>query len=76
MDYTYFLNAKPSIKLFVNIGEEEGIINLCSSYGCYDKTSTIELKKRGNCKTDMSVLQEGTPIIILVQSMRGTHSQF
>ena len=44
MDYTHFLNAKPSIKLFVNIGEEEGIINLCSSYGCYDKTSTIELK--------------------------------
>ena len=45
MDYTYFLNAKPSIKLLIRIGEEQGIINLCSSYGCYDKVSTIELKK-------------------------------
>lgn len=43
MDYTHFLNAKPSIKLTIECGGKHGVINLCSSYGCYDKTSSIEL---------------------------------
>ena len=43
MDYTHFLNAKPSIKLHIALAEKEGTINLCSSYGCYEKISNIEL---------------------------------
>lgn len=45
MDHTLFLNGKPSIKLRVEQGGSQGIINLCSTYGCFDKQSTIELKK-------------------------------
>jgi len=45
MDYTHFLNSKPSIKLLIHAGNKQGVINLCSSYGCYDKTSNIELIK-------------------------------
>lgn len=43
MDYTHFLNAKPSIKLTIECGGKHGVINLCSTYGCYDKTSNIPL---------------------------------
>ncbi|MBN2480677.1 MAG: hypothetical protein JXB19_02975 [Bacteroidales bacterium] len=43
MDYTHFLNAKPSIKLHIDLAGKHGIINLCSSYGCYEKISNIEL---------------------------------
>ncbi len=43
MDYTRFLNSKPSIKLHIVHGGQEGTINLCSAYGCYDKESNIDL---------------------------------
>lgn len=43
MDYTQYLNAKPSIKLNITHGGKEGVINLCSTYGCYDKVCNIEL---------------------------------
>ena len=43
MDYTNFLNAKPSIKLQIETKDQHGVIHLCSTYGCYDKTSNIEL---------------------------------
>lgn len=43
MDYTHFLNAKPSIKLTIECGGKHGVINLCSTYGCFDKTSNIPL---------------------------------
>lgn len=43
MDYTHFLNGKPSIKLTIECGGKHGVINLCSSYGCYDKVSKIDL---------------------------------
>jgi methionyl-tRNA synthetase len=43
MDYTHFLNAKPSIKLHIEIQGQSGSINLCSTYGCYEKSSNIEL---------------------------------
>ena len=43
MDYTQYLNAKPSIKVKIELGDQKGIINLCSTFGCYDKISTIEL---------------------------------
>ncbi len=43
MDYTRFLNAKPSIKLHIEHAGNQGVIHLCSSYGCYDKSSDIEL---------------------------------
>lgn len=45
MDYTQYLNAKPSIKLHVAHAGDEGVINLCSTYGCYDKLCSIELKE-------------------------------
>ena len=43
MDYTQYLNAKPSIRLNIAHGGREGVINLCSTYGCYDKICNIEL---------------------------------
>ncbi|MBN2273017.1 MAG: hypothetical protein JXR41_06520 [Bacteroidales bacterium] len=43
MDYTHFLNAKPSIKLHIEVKGQSGVINLCSTYGCYDKVSNVEL---------------------------------
>ena len=43
MDYTHYLNAKPSIKLHIEVKGQNGAINLCSSYGCYEKTSNVEL---------------------------------
>ena len=43
MDYTQFLNGKPSIKLHIELNNKEGSINLCSSYGCYEKTCNLEL---------------------------------
>jgi hypothetical protein len=43
MDHTLFLNAKPSIKVHVEMSGRQGTLNLCSSYGCFDKNSTIEL---------------------------------
>lgn len=43
MDYTQYLNAKPSIRLRIEIDNRSGILNLCSTYGCYDKTSSISI---------------------------------
>jgi len=43
MDYTHFLNAKPSIKLQIEVKGQKGNINLCATYGCYEKSGTIEL---------------------------------
>ena len=43
MDYTQYHNGKPSIKLLIDADEKSGTINLCSSYGCYEKSSTIDL---------------------------------
>ncbi len=43
MDYTQYLNAKPSIKLHISFRDQKGVINLCSTYGCYDKISSIDL---------------------------------
>jgi hypothetical protein len=45
MDHTLFLNAKPSIKVKVEMNGKQGILNLCSSYGCFDKQSNVELNK-------------------------------
>jgi len=45
MDHTTFLNAKPSIKLRVEQLGRQGSINLCSTYGCFDKQCTIELQQ-------------------------------
>jgi hypothetical protein len=43
MDHTMFLNAKPSIKIRVEFRGKQGIINLCSTYGCFDKQSSLQL---------------------------------
>ncbi|NJK85563.1 MAG: hypothetical protein HC906_05975 [Bacteroidales bacterium] len=43
MDYTQYLNAKPSIKLKLDHEEKQGVINLCSTFGCYDKIASIPL---------------------------------
>jgi hypothetical protein len=43
MDHTVFLNAKPSIKVRIELQGKQGILNLCSTYGCFDKQSSIEL---------------------------------
>ncbi|MBN2348736.1 MAG: hypothetical protein JXJ22_07865 [Bacteroidales bacterium] len=43
MDYTQYLNAKPSIKLHIEVAGQQGVINLCATYGCYDKLSDVDL---------------------------------
>jgi hypothetical protein len=43
MDHTLFLNAKPSIKIRIEQQGKQGILNLCSTYGCFDKQSSLPL---------------------------------
>jgi hypothetical protein len=73
MDHTVFLNAKPSIKVRVDHNGHQGILNLCSSYGCFDKQSSIELKDGAiadlscmHCKKELKGSQQcdrcGAPI--------------
>ncbi len=45
MDHTLFLNGKPSIKLRIEMGGNQGTVNLCSTYGCYEIQSNINLVK-------------------------------
>ena len=61
MDYTRYLNAKPSIKVRVEAGDKRGVLNLCSTYGCYEKFSNIELVSGEiyklfcpNCKNELT----------------------
>jgi len=61
MDYTNFLNAKPSIRLQIAMKDQAGIIHLCSTYGCYDKSSSINLPdgevaklQCPSCKNDLA----------------------
>ncbi len=43
MNYRKLIRGKPGIKLHVKAGEYEGILHLCSIYGCYEKESEIDL---------------------------------
>jgi hypothetical protein len=43
MDPYNLVNDKPSIRLNIKAGEAEGVIRLCSLYGCYEHESTIDL---------------------------------
>jgi hypothetical protein len=43
LDYNIPIRGKPSIKLFVKSGNNTGILNLCSIYGCYRKLCDIDL---------------------------------
>ncbi|MFP4059860.1 MAG: hypothetical protein ACOCW8_02730 [bacterium] len=43
MDHTRYLNSKPSIKLNIEIGGKKGTINLCSTYGCFDHASSVDI---------------------------------
>ena len=74
MDHTLFLNAKPSIKVRIDQLGKQGILNLCSSYGCFDKQSSMELAKGEiavlscmHCKKDLKGLHLcnlcGAPIV-------------
>ena len=63
MDHTLFLNSKPSIKVRIDMMGKQGILNLCSTYGCFDKQSTVELIKDEiaglscmHCKKDLKGL--------------------
>jgi len=60
MDYTQYLNGKPSIKLHIELAGNKGVINLCSTYGCYEKLSNVELMEGEiakllcpNCKKEL-----------------------
>jgi methionyl-tRNA synthetase len=61
MDYTHFLNAKPSIKLHIDIMGNHGIINLCSTYGCYEKWSNIELVEKEVARLTCSSCRKELP---------------
>jgi methionyl-tRNA synthetase len=43
MDHTQYLNAKPSIKVKIELSGSKGVLYLCSTYGCFDKNSDIKL---------------------------------
>jgi hypothetical protein len=45
MDDSYPLKDRPSIKLNLEMGNNRGVIHLCSIYGCYDHESDIEITK-------------------------------
>jgi hypothetical protein len=60
MDHTLFLNARPSIKVKVELEGRKGVLYLCSTFGCFDKSSDIELVRNSvatlscsNCKKDL-----------------------
>ncbi len=74
MDHTLFLNAKPSIKVRIDHQGKQGMLNLCSTFNCLDKQSSIELTKGEiaglscmHCKKDLKGLQVcnscGAPIV-------------
>jgi ssDNA-binding Zn-finger/Zn-ribbon topoisomerase 1 len=82
MDYTHFLNGKPSIKLFIEAGGKHGVINLCSTYGCYDKVSNIELVENEivklicpHCKKELPTITTcdvcGAPIVSFAMEKGG-----
>jgi methionyl-tRNA synthetase len=43
MDPYRLLNNKPSIRLAIKIGNNEGLVRLCSIYGCYDYFTDLEI---------------------------------
>jgi len=43
MDHENLLSDVPSIKLNIEIGDERGIIRLCSIFGCYDHVSDVKI---------------------------------
>lgn len=43
MDSKHPINEQPSIKLNIEMGDERGIIRLCSIYGCYTHNTDIKL---------------------------------
>jgi len=74
MDHTLFLNAKPSIKVRIDHQGKQGMLNLCSTFNCLDKQSSIELTKGEiaglscmHCKKDLKGMQVcnlcGAPIV-------------
>jgi hypothetical protein len=62
MDYTHFLNAKPSIKLHIEVKGHSGAINLCSSYGCYEKVSNIELVEKEVARLSCPFCKKDLPV--------------
>ncbi len=48
MDYNKELNGKPSILVNIKSKESTGKLWLCSTYGCYDKESSISLVQGNN----------------------------
>ncbi len=45
MNPYFTIHNKPSVKLEIKLGEETGVINLCSYYGCTDHSSTLDIKE-------------------------------
>jgi len=82
MDYTHYLNSKPSIKLHIEVKGKSGAINLCSSYGCYEKVSNVELVENEiarlscpSCKKELPSPTKceacGAPLVSLVLEKGG-----
>ena len=82
MDYKTFLNAKPSIKLRIEVKENQGVIHLCATYGCYEKSSNIELVNdeiarltcshcKKNLDTTINCVECGAPIVDFVLEKGG-----
>ncbi len=52
MDHKKEINAKPTILVDVKSEDKEGKLWLCSTYGCYDKESSITLAD--GCQVEVS----------------------
>jgi len=61
MDYTRYLNAKPSIKLQIEVQGRHGLINLCSTYGCYEKIGNIDLVDKEITRLSCSFCKKELP---------------
>lgn len=62
MDYTHFLNAKPSIKLHIDLVGKQGTIHLCSTYGCYEKISNIDLVDQEIARLSCTYCRHDLPV--------------
>ncbi len=76
------IHEKPSIRLKIKRGEDEGIIRLCSIYGCYEHVSDIELVKDEiyefycpNCGQKLNIEEKcescNAPLVSMKLSMGG-----
>ncbi len=82
MDSGHLLHNKPSIKLNVRCEEQDGVIHLCSVYGCYEHESDINIPEDAvaefycpHCNQPLTTTETcatcGAPVIVLILDIGG-----